>query len=130
MWQHHVGPGEASLPIGGLESGQLPLHLPDHSMHQPNSIEECHGDFLPHSLRADTSITTLCPIAKDFPSGGTAISSCPSCISAQTDTSTQKIVPFPRTCGEHAFGCNHFKGDPSRTPQLQAVRNPTLEQST
>ena len=38
--------------------------------------------------------------------------------------------PSPRSCGEHAFGQNHFKGDSGRTPQLQAVRNPTLGQST
>ena len=28
----------------------------------------------------------------------------------------QKMVPFPRICGEHAFGWNLFKDDPSRTP--------------
>ena len=42
----------------------------------------------------------------------------------------QKMAPFPRSCGEHAFGRNHFEGDSGRTPQLQAARDPTLGQST
>ena len=115
-WQHHVGPGEASHPRGGQESGQLPVYLPGHSVCQPNSAQEYHGDFLPHSIRADTSITILHPIAKDLPSGGTTGSSCPSCIGAQMVPSTKKTASFPTACGELAFGQNHFKGDPSRTP--------------
>ena len=53
-WQHHAGPGEASHPRGGQESGQLPLHLPGHYVCQPNGAQEHPGDFLPHSIRADT----------------------------------------------------------------------------
>ena len=34
------------------------------------------------TIRADTSITPFCPIAKDLPSGRTASSSHPSCIGA------------------------------------------------
>ena len=30
----------------------------------------------------------------------------------------QKTAPFPQSCGEHAFGWNHFKGNFWRTPQL------------
>ena len=129
-WQHHAGPREASHPRGGQESGRLPLCLPGCSVHLPNRAQECHGNFLPHSIRADTSITPFCPIAKDLPSGGSASSSCPSHIGAQMVPSAQKMAPFPRACGKHTFGWNHFKGNPSRTPQLQVARDPTLEQST
>ena len=38
-----------------------------HYVCQPNGTPEYHGNFLPHSIRADTSITPFCPIAKDFP---------------------------------------------------------------
>ena len=81
-------------------------------------------------IRTYISITPYCPIAKDLPSGGSAGSSCPSCIGAQTVPSAQKMTPFPRSCGEHTFGQNHFKGDPRRTPLLQVARSPALEQST
>ena len=51
-------------------------------------------------------------------------------ISAWTVPSAQKMMPFPRSHGEHAFGWNHFKSNPRRIPQLQVARNPALEKST
>ena len=66
-WQHYVGPWEASNPRGGQESGRLPLCLPDHYVHQPNGPQECSGNFLPHSIREDTSITPFCSITKGLP---------------------------------------------------------------
>ena len=40
------------------------------------------------------------------------------------------MAPFPRSCGEHTSGQNHIQDDFRRAPQLQAVRDPTLEKST
>ena len=36
--------------------------------------------------------------------------------------------PFLRPCGQHAFGQNHIQDNLGRSPQLQMVRGPTLEQ--
>ena len=85
-------------------------------MHQPNGAQECPGDFLPHSIRADTSITPFCSIAKGLPSRGKASFNCPSHIGAQMVPSAQKMTPLPRSHGEHAFGQNHFKGNPRKAP--------------
>ena len=71
-WQHYVRPEEASHPRVGQKSGQLPLYLPGHYVCQPNGTQECPGNFLPHSIRADTSITPFHSIAKGLASGGTA----------------------------------------------------------
>ena len=103
---------------------------PGHSVHQPTGAQECSGHFLPHLIGAGTSITSIHPIAEGFPSGRTAHSSHSSHTSAQAVSQAQKMAPFPRSCGGHAFGQNHFKGDSGRTPHLQAVRDPTLGQST
>ena len=127
------GTGEASHPRWGQESDWLLLHLPGHYMHQPNGAQECHGALLPHSIRADTSITPFCPITKDLPSGGTAGFSCLSCIGAQTVPLAQKMVPFPRACGEHTFGGTSSKvtpvGHPSSKQHETLPQNRALKQA-
>ena len=115
-WQHYVGPGEASHLRGGQKSDQLPFHLLGHYVDLPNGAQEHPGNFLPHSIRADISITSFFSIAKGQPSGGMASFSCSSHIGAQTVPSAQKMMPFPRPHGEHAFGWNHFKGNPGGPP--------------
>ena len=67
---------------------------------------------------------------KGLSSRGTALFSHFPCTSAQAVSQAQKTTPFSRSCGEHASGQNHIKGNFRRTPQLQAVRDPTLGQSS
>ena len=91
---------------------------------------KCSGGFLPPLIETDASISPICPITKGFSSGGTACLSCSSCTSAQAVSQVQRTTPFPRSSGEHAYGWNHIEGNFGRTPQLQAVRDPALEQDT
>ena len=42
----------------------------------------------------------------------------------------QETAPFTRSCGEHASGWNHSKGNYGRTPWLQEARVPSLVQNT
>ena len=37
---------------------------------------------------------------------------------------SQKMMPFPRSHGEHAFGWNHFEGDPRRPPSSKQQETP------
>ena len=84
-----------------------------HHVCQPNNGQKCLSDFLPHFIGADTSITPFCAIRKGLLSGGTAGFSCPSHIGAWKVPQAQKMMPFPRSHGEHTF-----------------AQNPALEQST
>ena len=43
-----------------------------------------------------------------------------------------KMAPFPRSCGEHAFGWNHFEGNSGRTPPAPSSKksHPGTEHSS
>ena len=82
-WQHHAGSGYTIHPRGEQKSNWLPLYLPGHSVCQPNGAQEHSGCFLPHFIGANASNTSICLIAKGFPSGRTAHFSCSSLTSAQ-----------------------------------------------